>query len=62
MRHHTTDPITRISHIVAHEEKIRMRERMAKGLSPIEDDWPQPSLDMFHQLSSEFQLEEDNEE
>ena len=59
MRHHTTDPITRILHIVAHEEKVRMRERMTKGLSPMEDDWPQPSLDMFYQVSSEFQSEEE---
>jgi len=62
MRHHTTDPIKRIEHIVAHEEKIRMRERMKEGLSPIEDDWPRPTLDMFHQISSEFQLEENDEE
>ena len=59
MRHHTTDPIKRIEHIVAHEEKVRMREQMAKGLSPMEDNWPQPSIDMFYQLSNEFQLEEE---
>ena len=58
MRHHTTDPIKRIEHIVAHEEKVRMRERMLKGL-PMEDNWPQPSIDMFYQLSNEFQLEEE---
>ena len=62
MRHHTTDPIKRIEHIVAHEEKVRMKERMAKGLSPMDDDWPRPSMDMFHKISGEFQSEENNEE
>ena len=62
MRHHTTDPIKRIEHIVAHEEKVRMEKRMEKGLPPIDDDWPQPLIDMFHQVSSEFQSEENDEE